>query len=74
MPLLVFQDEAELRFVGKIGTDKDPAQGIGVFAVKRLTILAIVSRLQADLVGPGLIAGAGGTNGAIIHVGLIQSM
>src|ERR1035437_6706993 len=43
--LAVLQNETQLRFVGEIGADKDPAQSVGVFAVKRLAVLAEVTEI-----------------------------
>lgn len=65
--LSVFQDETQFRLVGEIGADKNPTQSVGVFAVKRLAVLAEISRLQTNVISARLIAGASGTNGANIH-------
>src|SRR5207253_6531518 len=54
--LLVFKNQAEFRLVREIRADIDSAQRVGVFAVKLFAILAVVSGLQAYIVGPGLIA------------------
>src|ERR1035437_9219258 len=46
--LAVFQDEAQFRFVGEIGADKDPAQSVGIFAVKRFAVLAEVTGFKTN--------------------------
>src|SRR5258708_2081055 len=65
--LVVLQDETQFRLIREIRADKDSAQRVGVFTVKRFAVLPVVSRLQANMIGPGLIARPRGANGAIVH-------
>src|SRR6266566_1836718 len=63
-PLLVLEDEAQLRLERQVRPDEQATQRVGVLPVNRLAILAVVARLEADIVSASLIAGGGGTNDA----------
>lgn len=63
--LIVFEDEAHVWFEGQVGADENTTQSVRVLSEKRLAVLAMISRLEADIVSARLVARSGGTNNAV---------
>src|SRR5882724_907236 len=47
---LILQQQAEIRFKSQIRPHVDAAQRIGILPIKRLAILAAITRLQTDVI------------------------
>src|SRR5262245_5034994 len=65
--LFIVQHQAQLWLKLEIRADKMPTQGVRVLAIKRFTVPAVITRLEADVIGSGLVAGPSGTDDALTH-------
>jgi len=66
-PLVVLKDQAEVGFEGEVRADEYASEGVRIFTVEGFPVLAIVPGFEADVVGCGLVLGAGGADEAVIH-------
>ncbi len=55
-PVIVLEDEAQVRFEREVRTDVDPAECVGIVAIEGLSVATVVARLQTDVVRAGFVA------------------
>src|SRR5687767_5110678 len=65
--LLVCKNQTQLRLVSEIWPHKDSTEGIGILAIERLAVVAVVPGLETNVVSARLIARTRRANNALAH-------
>ena len=59
MPVRVLEDQAQVRLERQVRADVDAAERIGIFAIERFAVAAVIPGLEADMIGARLVARTG---------------